>query len=93
MAGKRQDDVAVIIAAWNAETRIERCVRSALQPGVAEVVVVDDASEDDTVGAARRADDGERPDLGGWLAHGRRRYPTPTATAGAAAGVRHNGRP
>jgi succinoglycan biosynthesis protein ExoU len=51
--------VAVIIAAMNASATIGRAVGSALaDPLVAEVIVVDDASGDDTAGAARAADDG-----------------------------------
>jgi len=50
--------ICVIIAAKNAADTIETAVRSALQePEVAEVVVVDDGSSDDTAGTARRADD------------------------------------
>jgi succinoglycan biosynthesis protein ExoU len=51
--------VAVIIAAHNAAATIARAVRSALtEPETAEVIVVDDASTDGTVEAARAADDG-----------------------------------
>ncbi len=51
--------VAVIIAAFNAADTIERAIQSALaEPDVSEVVVVDDASPDETVAAAKRADDG-----------------------------------
>jgi succinoglycan biosynthesis protein ExoU len=51
--------VAVIIAAHNAAATIARAVASALaEPEVAEVVVVDDASADDTPARARDADDG-----------------------------------
>jgi succinoglycan biosynthesis protein ExoU len=51
--------VVVIIAAYNAAGTIARAVRSALtEPEVGEVVVVDDASTDNTVTAARTADDG-----------------------------------
>lgn len=50
-------DVAVIIAAWNAEAFIGGAVSSALaQTGVSlEVIVVDDASSDETLEAARVA--------------------------------------
>lgn len=52
-------DVAVIIAAYRAETMIARAVASALaQACVAEVIVADDASPDGTVAAATAADDG-----------------------------------
>jgi len=51
--------VAVVIAARNASGTITRAVRSALrEPEVVEVVVVDDASTDDTAAAVRAADDG-----------------------------------
>jgi succinoglycan biosynthesis protein ExoU len=50
--------VAVIVAAHNSARTIARAVRSALaEPEVAEVIVVDDASTDRTVEAARAADD------------------------------------
>ena len=49
----------VVIAARNASQTIARAVRSALgEPQVAEVIVVDDASADDTAEAALAADDG-----------------------------------
>jgi succinoglycan biosynthesis protein ExoU len=49
----------VIIAARNAARTIPTAIASALrEPEVAEVVVVDDASTDDTQDAARAADDG-----------------------------------
>lgn len=51
--------VCVIIPAYNAAATIARAVASALaEPEVAEVVVVDDASSDDTIAQARSADDG-----------------------------------
>ncbi|WP_425228629.1 glycosyltransferase family 2 protein [Sphingomonas sp.] len=51
--------VCVIIAAFNGAATIGRAVVSALdQPETAEVVVVDDASTDDTAAAARAVDDG-----------------------------------
>jgi len=51
--------VAIIIAACNAADTIARAVRSALaEPEAAEVIVVDDASTDNTAAAARGADDG-----------------------------------
>ncbi|UOM36238.1 glycosyltransferase family 2 protein [Acuticoccus sp. I52.16.1] len=54
-----REGVAVIIPAYNAAGTIGAAVASALaEPEVAEVVVVDDASRDDTPGAARDADDG-----------------------------------
>lgn len=53
--------VCVIIAAYNAQETIARAVASALaEPGVAEVVVVDDASSDATLARAGAADDGSR---------------------------------
>ncbi|TIS91467.1 glycosyltransferase family 2 protein [Mesorhizobium sp.] len=51
--------VCVIIAARNAARTIPAAIASALrEPEVAEVVVVDDASTDDTAKVARAADDG-----------------------------------
>ncbi len=51
--------VAVVIAAYAAETTVGNAIASALaEPEVGEVVVVDDASPDATAGAARAADDG-----------------------------------
>ena len=51
--------VAVIIAAYNSAATIAAAVASALaEPETAEVIVVDDASRDDTAGAALAADDG-----------------------------------
>lgn len=51
--------VAVIIAAYRARDTIGAAIASALvEPEVAEVIVVDDASPDDTVAAAQAADDG-----------------------------------
>jgi succinoglycan biosynthesis protein ExoU len=50
--------VAVIIAARNMAAYIERAVRSALaEPEVAEVWVMDDASNDQTAAVARQVDD------------------------------------
>ncbi|AOF92725.1 glycosyltransferase [Sinorhizobium sp. RAC02] len=55
----QQEKVCVIIAAKNAQETIGRAVRSALaEPEVAEVVVVDDGSDDRTMAAAAEADDG-----------------------------------
>ncbi|QPC89323.1 glycosyltransferase family 2 protein [Mesorhizobium sp. INR15] len=52
-------DVCVIIAARNAARTIAVAIASALrEPEVAEIVVVDDASTDDTADVARAADDG-----------------------------------
>lgn len=57
--GANSAKVCVVIAAWNASATISRAVRSALaQAETAEVVVVDDASTDNTADAARTADDG-----------------------------------
>ncbi|RUY70024.1 glycosyltransferase, partial [Mesorhizobium sp. M7A.F.Ca.CA.001.13.1.1] len=54
-----KSEVCVIIAAKNAAATIAVAIASALrEPEVAEVVVVDDASTDDTAGVARSADDG-----------------------------------
>lgn len=51
--------VCVIIAAYNAASTIARAIDSALaERAVAEVMVVDDASTDATVAAARACDDG-----------------------------------
>ena len=57
----QQEKVCVIIAAKNAQETIGRAVRSALaEPEVAEVVVVDDGSNDRTMAAAAEADDGSK---------------------------------
>jgi len=51
--------VTVVIAAYNASVTIARAVRSALaEPEVAEVIVVDDGSNDGTSSCAGNADDG-----------------------------------
>lgn len=51
--------IAVIIAAYNAEATIARAIKSALaEAEVAEVIVVDDASRDGTIAAAKACDDG-----------------------------------
>jgi succinoglycan biosynthesis protein ExoU len=53
-----QAQICVVVAARNAGRTIGRAVGSALaEPEVAEVVVVDDASQDDTAAMARAADD------------------------------------
>jgi succinoglycan biosynthesis protein ExoO len=54
-----QPDVSIIIAAYNAEDTVARAVRTALkQDGVkVEVIVVDDASVDDTPDSVSRIDD------------------------------------
>lgn len=55
----RRPDVCVIIAAWNAAATVGAAIASALaEPEVAEVIVVDDASTDDSLDAAITADDG-----------------------------------
>jgi len=52
-------NICVVIAAYRAEATIARAVRSALaEPEVAEVVVVDDCSPDDTSKCALDGDDG-----------------------------------
>jgi succinoglycan biosynthesis protein ExoU len=54
-------EVAVVIAAWRASATIGRAIASALaEPEAAEVIVVDDASNDAgaTIAAAKAADDG-----------------------------------
>ncbi|CAN7680562.1 glycosyltransferase family 2 protein [Pararhizobium sp. LjRoot255] len=59
LAKNSLNDVCVIIAAKNAATTIAKSVRSALaQPEAAEVVVVDDGSDDATEAVARSMDDG-----------------------------------
>jgi succinoglycan biosynthesis protein ExoU len=51
--------VTMIIAAYNAQATIERAVASALaEPDIMQVIVVDDASTDDTANVAKRLDDG-----------------------------------
>ena len=51
--------VCIIIAAYNAESTIARAVQSALaQSEISEVIVVDDASTDNTVAIAKSAADG-----------------------------------
>lgn len=53
------NEVSVIIPAWKCQVTIARAICSALaEPEVAEVAVIDDASSDGTVAAARGADDG-----------------------------------
>lgn len=53
------DRVAVIIAAYNAQDTIGRAIYSALaDPAVSEVIVVDDASQDQTVTVAKSCEDG-----------------------------------
>lgn len=55
LAATEGPEVSIIIAAWEAAGFVGRCIENALgQEGVAvEVIVVDDASEDDTYGVAR----------------------------------------
>jgi succinoglycan biosynthesis protein ExoU len=53
------NEVSVIIPAWQCQSTIARAIASALaEPEAAEVIVIDDASGDGTVAAARGADDG-----------------------------------
>lgn len=55
----RTQSVAVVIAAYNASTTLARAIQSALaQPEATQVIVVDDASGDDTAQCARNCDDG-----------------------------------
>jgi succinoglycan biosynthesis protein ExoU len=58
MAAKRERQrgvVEVLVAAWNRADTIERAIRSALvEPEVGKVIVVDDASSDDTAARAER---------------------------------------
>jgi succinoglycan biosynthesis protein ExoU len=57
--GMAKPSVCVVIAAYDAQQTIGRAVSSALaQAEVAEVIVVDDASTDETASAARAVDDG-----------------------------------
>lgn len=55
-------DVSILIAAWQAEAYLARSIENALmQEGVTvEVIVVDDASTDDTYGVARAMADRDR---------------------------------
>lgn len=54
-----QQEVALVVAAMDAEATIARAVRSALaQPEAREVIVVDDGSRDRTAAAARACEDG-----------------------------------
>ena len=48
-------DIDVVIPAYNAEATIGRAVLSALASGAAQVIVVDDGSDDGTVAAAQAA--------------------------------------
>ncbi|MFN3513200.1 MAG: glycosyltransferase family 2 protein [Phenylobacterium sp.] len=59
MSASASPTVCVIIAAKDAAATVGRAVRSALaQPEVAQVILVDDGSADDTCGAATAAGDG-----------------------------------
>ena len=59
MSHTASSDVCIVIAAKDAETTIASAVMSALeQAETTEVVVVDDASNDQTEAAARQCDDG-----------------------------------
>ncbi|MHB2264606.1 glycosyltransferase family 2 protein [Aliihoeflea sp. PC F10.4] len=56
-----QPSICVIIAAYNSGATIATAIRSALrEPEVSEVIVIDDASGDDTAEVARQSDDGTR---------------------------------
>jgi succinoglycan biosynthesis protein ExoU len=60
MAVTEAHRAAIVIAAFNAEATIARAIRSALaEIEVAEVCVVDDASSDATLAAARACDPGD----------------------------------
>lgn len=51
--------ITVIIAAYNAQSTIKRAIKSALaEPEITQIIVVDDASTDDTARIARGCDDG-----------------------------------
>ncbi|MGE3623409.1 MAG: glycosyltransferase family 2 protein [Bdellovibrionales bacterium] len=58
MAGPVADKITVVVPAHNAATTVARAIRSALaEPEVAEIMLIDDASTDDTTVRARDADD------------------------------------
>jgi rSAM/selenodomain-associated transferase 2 len=48
-------EISVVIPALNEESSIAVAVRSAVQAGAGEIIVVDGGSQDDTIGAARQA--------------------------------------
>ena len=48
------DDVSVVVVTYRSADTIHRCLASVLDAGVAKVVVVDNASADDTVAAVRQ---------------------------------------
>jgi glycosyltransferase involved in cell wall biosynthesis len=54
-------EVSVIIPVWNAELFVEKAVKSALeQPEVAEVLLVEDGSTDNSVSVCRRLAEGDQ---------------------------------
>lgn len=60
MTKPESSTAAIIVAAFNAEATIAKAVKSALDdPGVSEICVVDDASSDATLDAARACDRGD----------------------------------
>src|SRR5687768_15806698 len=56
-----EDGICTVIAARNASQTIARAIHSALRdPYVEEVIIIDDASEDDTTQVAYQCDDGTK---------------------------------
>ncbi|MBV9754873.1 MAG: glycosyltransferase family 2 protein [Hyphomicrobiales bacterium] len=61
MQPRREAVVDILVAAWNRSDSIERAINSALgEAEVRQVIVVDDASTDDTFSRARRAGNGSQ---------------------------------
>ncbi len=55
MYARREAVVDILVAAWNRSDTIERAITSALgEAEVRQVIVIDDASTDDTFSRARR---------------------------------------